>query len=259
MRYAIVSDIHSNLEALESVINEIKTQSIEQIYCCGDLVGYYSNPNECITLLRDVGAKCILGNHDVAALGDKDYQHFWSVARNAIDWTRKNLSKESEIFLRGLPKKMVMNDFLLFHGALHLEENSEDLHLTEESDIIQSVHKLSEHPSNIHVGFFGHTHHRAVYEIIGGELQRHLNKAILIDENSRLLVNPGSVGQSRDGDWRASFVIYDTCKKEIFFHRIPYERNKTLHKAKKQKLLEEPWHIRKTKRAFRKIVKVCNF
>jgi len=225
---AIISDIHGNLEGLEAVLADIKTQGIEEIYCLGDIVGYGPNPRECIDLVMQCNA-CLLGNHDQGALFDPE--GFNSGAERAIFWTRKMLETGDPAgnerrweFLGELPRMIREGDYLYVHGSARNPLNEyvfpEDIHNQRKMERIFSlVDKYC---------FQGHTH-------IPGVFTEDLNFLAPEDidfkytlASKKVLVNVGSVGQPRNGDNRSSYLILDD--NEIRFQRVSYELEKTAEK-----------------------------
>ena len=256
MRYAIISDIHSNIEALTTVLDALSRQSVDEILCCGDIVGYYSNPNECIELLSARGIRTIMGNHDITAAGIRDMES-WYVAERAIEWTRAQLTPANREILEQLPRTLVVdNNFLLFHGALHPEQNPEDLHLVEEKDIENSMKALTKHQAGIRLSFFGHTHRVAVYQYLHNRLTSVENQELVLDRDAWYMINPGSIGQPRDNDARASYLIYDADERKITFHRQAYDVSACRRKARQQGLMPDSFLKRFAKRVYRKLGRI---
>ncbi len=256
MRYAVISDIHSNIEALDAVLQTIAGLGVDKIVCCGDLVGYYASPNECIETLMQRDIPCIAGNHDLAAAGIRELDG-WEVAKKAIAWTRQQLSPQNTEILKNLPSTLIIDErFLLFHGALHPRQNPEDLHLFHEQDVIRTMEALTTHPSGMRLAFFGHTHRALSYCYRDRRLTRSFKSNAVLDNDGYYLVNPGSVGQPRDGNSAASFVVFDSENQSLQFHRIPYDVEANLKKAKRHKLLRDPFIKSIAKRAYRKASKL---
>lgn len=223
MRYALVSDIHANLEALEAVLAAIDRERVDRILCLGDVVGYGASPNECVKWLAVVGAMCVAGNHDRAAIGLRDTSTFGRAARRAMTWTRRLLTAPSHDYLAALPLVRTMpGGVLLFHAALHPSPNDE-LHLSTLPRIEQSLRALRDDFEGARVGLFGHTHRPGAFRARGGAFGPAPGERVLLDEGAHYLVNPGSVGQPRDGDPRASFAILDTGARCVKFCRTNYD------------------------------------
>jgi len=202
LRYAVLSDIHGNLEALKAVLKRLDSEDVTSYISLGDIVGYGADPSECIRLLRSLKLSAsVAGNHDWGVAGTFDLGGFNDHARAAILWTRKILGSLELEYLKSLPLVHVGENFSLVHGSL--EKPKEFNYILTKSDAAASV-KLMTTP----VLFVGHSHMACVYNFEGG------NKCV---------VNAGSVGQPRDGDPRASFVIYDDRTGNIKTIRVDYD------------------------------------
>ena len=162
MRYAVICDVHSNLEALEVVLAEIRRQEVDRIVHLGDIVGYNINPNECIEILRSENVESIMGNHDAAACGLDDPLWFNSAAKQAIIWTRKRLSKQNKEYLRNLPAQLVLEDnILISHGS---PENRDNYIL----DCMDAMRQFAVMENmSVKMGFFGHSHLPALFAYRG--------------------------------------------------------------------------------------------
>jgi predicted phosphodiesterase len=237
MRYAIISDIHSNLEALTAVIAHIERCGADRIICLGDIVGYHANPNECIELIRQREVLSVAGNHDRAAAGLKEPVDFSQAARCAILWTQGALTEGSRRFLEGLPTfGIVHQKFLIVHAALHPYPN-EDLRLRSPVEVVASMESMVEHFPGLKICFVGHMHAAVVYEYRNGSLSSTSPSVARLDPEARYIINPGSVGQPRDGDNRASFAIFDSETATIQFCRVEYDRAASIQKARRVGLI----------------------
>jgi len=256
MKYAVISDLHANLEALTAVLRKIDRLGVNQIVCLGDIVGYHANPNECIALLRRTGAICIAGNHDRAALGLKDTLRFGARARRVIVWTRTVLDDHSREFLSALPISRVVatnggadaafDAFFCVHGALHPQPN-EDIHLSSVPKIELSMDLLAAGSTGTRLCFFGHTHHPVVHVQLGRRrATRGAEPQLLDGRHGHYLVNPGSVGEPRDGDGRAGFLTFDSHSGIVAFHRAAYDVKACLAKVEAAGLLHEPSALSKS-------------
>ncbi len=219
MRFAVIADIHANLEALKAVLERIETLGADEIVCLGDIVGYNANPNECLDIVRNRGVMSVLGNHDACASGLEEPVGFNPEARRAVLWTRSTLSGENRLFLRSLPRELRMGDFLLFHGSIH----DTDRYILYLSDAAENFALLAEMGKSLRIGFFGHTHLKVALLYHRGEVAAEPSPGLQLTEKNLYLINPGSVGQPRDGDWRASFLLYDTDKGRVTFSRVEYD------------------------------------
>jgi diadenosine tetraphosphatase ApaH/serine/threonine PP2A family protein phosphatase len=219
MRYAILSDIHGNLEALQAVLARIAGLGADAFICLGDLVGYNANPNECVDIVHREGITCIMGNHDAVACGLEEPDSFNPAAKIAVLWTRNNLSAEHRTYLRDLPREMPVDDFFICHGSVH----DTNRYIMDRDDVQDTFSLLAMLPKRPTVCFFGHTHVQTAYSIEGPLIARELGESIRIDAGKRYLINPGGVGQPRDGDPRAAFLIYDRREHMVVFHHVEYD------------------------------------
>lgn len=243
MRYAIISDIHANIEALSAVLSKIEQEGADRIICLGDLVGYYADPNECVRMIRERQIPCVTGNHDRVATGQKEPLQFGQAAKQAIFWTRENLSDESRRFLTELPMLLSIDDrFLAVHASLHPEPN-EDIYLNSREQAQSSLQRLTESCCGPRLCFFGHTHRGVVYQMRDGQMSgeqmtaRAGEEEVKLDPAAYYLINPGSVGRPRDRDPRASFLIYDSEASAVRFHRVAYDIESRDRKAARAGLL----------------------
>jgi predicted phosphodiesterase len=216
MRFGVISDIHGNLVALEAVLADMG--DVDQLWCLGDVVGYGPQPNECMELLLDSDHVAVMGNHDAAAVGLIPARSFNGEARRALEWTARRLTKEHKAYLKGLPERLEHNQVLLVHGS-PLDPVWEYITTREQaSDALAA--------SSSPYVFVGHTHLAAVYvEDADGRV---LAAAPTPDTELPLgerkaLVNPGSVGQPRDGDARAAYAVVDSEEPRVEFHRVEYD------------------------------------
>jgi len=216
MRYAILSDVHSNLEAIEGVLEDVSKRKIEDILFLGDSVGYGPNPNECIEILVGRCKILLAGNHDWGVLGLTDVSYFNEYARAAIEWTKKILTEENGKILRSFPvkKEVKEKNILLVHSTP--KDPEEWYYLLTLWDAEISFHYFENK-----FCFLGHSHQPFIIERLpSGELVTHKDTAP-IGKTQRYIMNVGSVGQPRDGDPRACYAIVDDEKMEIV--RVPYD------------------------------------
>ncbi|MGE5308426.1 MAG: metallophosphoesterase family protein [Deltaproteobacteria bacterium] len=223
MRYGIFSDIHSNREALDTVLSAFDSEDIDMFFCVGDIVGYGAQPVDCIARVRNIPAIFIAGNHDQAVAGLFPIELFNPDAREAVDWTRDRLSREDIAFLSGL--RLVYRDepLTLVHGTL--DEPAEFHYLTDIS-AAKATFALLE----TEVCFVGHTHVAEVYEQDGTDISLRLPGTVELGGGRRYIVNVGSVGQPRDGDPRASYCVFDTEKRTIEMRRVEYDARSAARK-----------------------------
>lgn len=217
MRYLIISDIHANLTALDAVLAD--AGSIDAVWCLGDLVGYGPDPNECVARVQVLpNLLCILGNHDAAALNQIDSDSFNPEARNAITWTKKNLTPEAKEFLSALPEKIRLDGATLAHGSPR--------HPVWEYLLDTRTAAINFEYFDTPLCIVGHTHLPVIYEYSESSRQAHLSipdPNRLLTLPGRVIVNPGSVGQPRDRDPRASFAIYDSDANTWTYRRVDYD------------------------------------
>ncbi len=195
MRFAIISDIHSNLEALTRALELIDQESVQEIICLGDVVGYGANPNECVSLVKGRCRVVLRGNHDAAAVDSQNAESFTKNARIAADWTRQQLSQENRQFLEGLPYTFSRDEILFVHSSPYQPESW--YYVLSEEDLEVAFQNFTEQ-----VCFIGHSHFPGVFSEDG--------PAKAVNRGSRFLVNVGSIGQPRDGNSKLSFGIFDT-------------------------------------------------
>ena len=199
--YAVISDIHGNLEALEAVLRDMP-DGIERIYCLGDVIGYGANPNECCDVVRKLEMPLITGNHDLAVTDlSTDLAWFNPVAAAAVEWTREQLSEENAKFLLSRPRMMQTNGALFVHGSIR----DPDEYIINTSAARDNLALLKSEYPNVTVCFFGHTHVKTVAPSPNGPVSE--DHTLDLSEDGPYLVNPGSVGQPRDGDTFASYVL----------------------------------------------------
>ena len=236
MRYFILSDIHSNVEALEACIQRAKEAGYERVLCCGDLVGYGPNPVEAIDIMRTLNAVTIRGNHDRVAAGLDEAAQFNSHARRAVYWTRAVLPQPYREYLENLPV-----------GPLDIDEDAQLVHgaITHEDDYIFTEVDANENfpLAKKHLTFFGHSHFPVVFSadgagnsILATSYEFDEFVAVKCESGKKLFVNPGSVGQPRDGDPRASFAIWDQDRARIEFYRVEYDVTRTQQKMREAQL-----------------------
>jgi predicted phosphodiesterase len=229
MRYALISDIHSNLEALETVLARIDTLKVDEIVCLGDIVGYNANPNECIDIIKSRGIRTVMGNHDSRASGLKEPSDFNPMAERAVLWTRQNLTEENRRFLESLPRTLNIGErFMAVHGWI----NNTDSYILSPYDAADNFKLLKEASGRGFGGccFFGHTHVRITYVEDGGEISSNLDNPVKLKDNKNYLINPGSVGQPRDMDPMASFLLLDEETSEANFYRVEYDMESCIRK-----------------------------
>ena len=220
MRIAIISDIHSNIIALQAVMADIKTRSVGKIVCLGDIVGYGPAPNECVETIKQNADICLMGNHDWAVLGKEDLAYFNSFAREAVIWSQKQLSQESENFLRALPFFKVEGECTYVHSS-PFEPQTWTYIINKNDAQFQFEHLKTQ------LCFVGHTHVAGIFQKTDQKFNFLIDEKISIGEGEKLIINVGSIGQPRDFDDRSSYGILDLENKTFEFHRVMYDIKST--------------------------------
>jgi predicted phosphodiesterase len=222
MRILVLSDLHSNVTALDAVLDAVKGRWDRSV-CLGDVVGYGPDPNEVTARLRELGTQTIRGNHDKAVTGLMPTDDFNPVAKSAVEWTRAQLKPEYFLWLSTLPQGPLASDgIVLVHGALQ----DEDEYVFTPAQALDGLLD-----STAEVTFFGHTHHQGGFSYLDSQLEvlqirprtGEAFAALRIEPPRRYLLNPGSIGQPRDGDPRAAFAIADLEHQVVEFWRVPYD------------------------------------
>lgn len=230
MKYGIISDIHGNLESLLAITPYLL--DVDKIVVLGDIVGYGPMPNECCEHVRKFNPIVIAGNHDLAAISRKDINWFNPFARQAIEWTQKNLTLENKEWLARLPLKLKVNNFIFVHGSLR--NNYTDEYIFKEREALASLSLL-----NNEILFVGHTHVPYFFflknNIIYGKM---LLENDVISVSSKNIINPGSVGQPRDFIPKASFGILDDKRKKFRLFRVSYNIKRTQELMRNRNLPE---------------------
>lgn len=219
MRVAVLSDIHSNLAALDAVLEDLG--AVDAVWVLGDIVGYGPDPDAVVARLREVEAVAVRGNHDAAALGQLDASAFNDDARAAVEWTGRTLSAETRAYLDALPVRREVDDFTLVHGSPRdpLWEYLFSVAVARRSyPAFTTPHCL-----------VGHTHVPLVFRDDDGsvEILAPSHASTLQLDDRRLILNPGGVGQPRDGDPRACAMLMDPDARTVEWRRIPYPVERT--------------------------------
>jgi diadenosine tetraphosphatase ApaH/serine/threonine PP2A family protein phosphatase len=221
MRVAVVSDIHSNLVALEAVLAAIDEEAPDELWCLGDLVGYGPRPNECTRLMQERTRICLCGNHDLAVRGTLDLWEFSGDAGMAARWTRTVLNDEALAFLNSLKPSAKTDDAALFHGSAR--DPVWEYVLSGEAALMTLA--VASEP----IVLVGHSHVALQIQLQGDGLDGGLaadgTKLELAD--ARSVLNPGSVGQPRDGDPRAAYLVLDLEAQTATFRRVAYDIERT--------------------------------
>ncbi len=215
VKYGIFSDIHSNMEALVAVLLDMYAQGVTHPICLGDIVGYNASPRECIRLVQQLNCPVIKGNHDEIVSGPKEAKNFNALAGEGITYSKKRLSAEDKAFLGGLPFILRIGGFTVVHASLDDPENWN--YVTSDLEARSSFTY-----QNTPLCFCGHTHIPKIF--VRDREVREIPKTnkLEITRGSRYLINVGAVGQPRDRDWRASYVVYTPLSQTVEYRRVPY-------------------------------------
>jgi len=238
-RTAIISDIHANSVALEAVFEDAKTQGVNNFACLGDVVGYGPDPSECVRLIQELNCITIKGNHDEYVADGYDLSNFNDEAQEALLWTRSNLSTPQKDWLASLPYTRRLGRNELVHATLDEPEQWKYVLNRLDASILLKKQRST-------ITFFGHTHKPMAFHQVNGETNKLDESDIEINQNHKYLINVGSVGQPRDGEVKASYVIFDRTARTVENRRVNYDiditvqriKNSTLPNSLAQRLLE---------------------
>ncbi len=220
-RFGLIADIHANIDALNVVLGELAREGIERILCLGDLIGYNAAPGEVVDVARNPNWVSINGNHDRYVTGVTPLDP--SIKKDTafiIQWTRGKVTAEQNTWLEALPRQRVIDEtILLVHGS----PRHEDEYILSVNQYKENIQFVSDNFVGIEVTFFGHTHVPVI--VARGTLMSsiHENKTVKLDPDKLYLINPGSVGQPRDGCPLASFGIYDAGERTVTIRRVEYD------------------------------------
>ncbi len=219
MRIAIFGDIHANLEAFEVVLADARDQGCASYVCLGDVVGYNANPRECLRMVQSLNCPVVKGNHDDYASSESSLESFNPLAEVAIQWTRDQLTPSEKSWLGSLPFISKVRGFTIVHASL--DDSSGWGYVLNQLDAAASFSKQT-----TDLCFFGHTHTPRVYikdsSVVGLPFDH-----LILEPRKKYFVNAGSVGQPRDGDWRAAYLVFDEEKRRIQLRRLRYDLAKT--------------------------------
>ncbi|HTI71822.1 MAG TPA: metallophosphoesterase family protein [Candidatus Limnocylindria bacterium] len=215
MRYAIIADIHANLDAFQVVLQDIQAQKCTHVACLGDVVGYGANPKECLDIVRGMNIPVVKGNHDEYIGNDDDPEGFNDAAAEAVGWTRAQLTDEDRKWLRDLKYFRLVANFSIVHATLDAPQRWG--YVFEKLEAAASFTY-----QNTPVCFFGHTHVPVAFVrdtgVRGGKYSK-----FRVEAGKKYFINVGSVGQPRDNDPRASYVVYDIPTQTIELRRLDYD------------------------------------
>lgn len=244
MRLGIISDIHGNLHALNNVLEHMNSVGVDKKVCLGDLVGYGPYPNECIDLVASNFNFIVMGDHDNAVFDDKEAAAMNPLARQGVDFTKEKITRSNLDILKGLEYGYLTDGILLVHGSPSAPFGS----VRTDDD---AVHSFSSPIADFDISFVGHTHIPAIWEkktiskvaFIRPQFQKSEDVISKFEYTPKeaSIVNVGSVGQSRDGDKRATYVIFDTESRLVSIYKIPYSVDRTIAKMQSLSFPTETW------------------
>lgn len=215
MKFAIIADIHGNLEALQAVLEDAQKQKCTHYACIGDVVGYGANPRECLQIIRSMGMPCVKGNHDEYCSIDENAEGFNPLAAEAVMWTRQQLSEEDRQWLRDLRYVRMVTNFTIVHATLDAPQRW--------GYVFDKLAAAASFPyQNTPVCFFGHTHVPVAFVrdsmVRGGTYSK-----FRIEPGKKYFINVGAVGQPRDGNPKAAYVVYDVDEGTVELRRLDYD------------------------------------
>jgi predicted phosphodiesterase len=226
MRYAVLGDIHSNLEALSEAVKQAQRHKVDRFVSVGDIVGYGPDPEACMDTLEKISCEAVAGNHDQGVSGKTDFSHYTEGARAGILWTQEKIGKPYLEKLKALPLARDVEDFSVVHASLD--------HPAEWDYILDSQHALTSlRLQKKGLCFYGHTHLPVIFRA-DGTTQMFREGIVSLEKGQQYLINVGSVGQPRDGNPHPCLVIYDSTAHTVQMHRFEYNVVKT-----QRKILEE--------------------
>jgi len=230
IRYAIVSDVHGNLEALTAVLADVRAQDVNGLLCLGDLVGYGADPAACVERVGELALAIVAGNHEHGTLGLMDLDWFNALARSAAVWTRGRLDADHQRYLERLPLWTVVEDATLVHASPRQPHEWDYLVTAEDGfDVFSEF--------DTRLCFVGHSHCPALWSLgsSGPQHVGYLSPArarVKLEDGRRYIINVGSVGQPRDRDPRAAYAIWDRDDRTVTIRRVEYD-----HRAAAQKII----------------------
>ena len=218
MRYAILSDVHSNIEALGATLKALEGERVDSYVCLGDVVGYGASPNECCDIVRELCDVTLLGNHYAAVAGRMDYSFYYEAARHALDWSASRVTQENLAWLRSLPFCAQHGDLGLSHGSPIDPEAYEYIFALEQAqELVPFTQDLPE------ITFIGHSHLCKAFAIGPSEVADVAAPQFNLRRGYKYIVSVGSVGQPRDYDPRSCCVVYDSEARSVRYVRVEYD------------------------------------
>jgi len=219
MRLGVISDIHANQHALDAVLAFLSTQEVDGYLCAGDLVGYGPAPNECVRRVCGLPGHCVAGNHDLIALGDLDDERCDRRARDSLRWTRAVLEDDARALLSKLPRGACVHGVALHHGS----PGDPQAYVRTEAQALACLEELARVAPGAGIVVLGHTHQPIAVGKQRGALLRGGTGSVRLLPGEPILLNPGSVGQSRSRDARARVMVLDLAARSATFHAVAYD------------------------------------
>jgi len=216
VRYGLIADVHSNIEALNAVLAALESERCDQIVCLGDIIGYGANPKECLEKIRSRGMLTVAGNHDLAAVGRFDLASFNSAERDAILFSIAHLDPSDFEFLGSLPLVRELEDFVMVHASPKRPESFDDVFTVTQAEEVFA-------DTNQAVTFIGHSHVPLVFFQDPGITDYSFAGEVYLKRQRKIIFNCGSVGQPCDGDPNACYVVFDTNMAKMRLTRVPYD------------------------------------
>ena len=234
VKLGIISDIHSNYDALDVVLTALEYEMVDSIICLGDIVGYGPEPEKCVKTAVNACAVILMGNHDAGACGQASPERFNNLALEALEWTKTHMSSQSKKHLASLPMYWEKDGVCAAHGSPAKEKPWEYLVTPRQAEAAFAAFDTQ-------VCFVGHTHRPCIFNMEGQTVTRQLQfKSVELEANKRYIINPGSIGQPRDSNPRAAYGILDTDQHVFTLKRLTYPIASVQQKIKNTRL---PWQL----------------
>lgn len=240
MRLGLLADVHGNLPALEAALRLLDDEGVDAIACAGDLVGYGAFPNECVVRLTVAAETMVAGNHDLMAIGRLPSDELIALVRDSTEWTARELAEPTAAMLAGLPAIADAADgVVVAHGSLH----SPETYVRDPRDAADQLALLHARDRGARVLVLGHTHEALAVSDRRGELLRGTAGMVALEPGERVVLNPGSVGQSRDDHVLARVAVLDLAADTVRFHELPYDVARYRAALRERGLPDTAYHL----------------
>jgi diadenosine tetraphosphatase ApaH/serine/threonine PP2A family protein phosphatase len=242
MRYGVLSDVHGNAFALRAAVERLKAAGVDEWLCAGDIVGYGPQPNECVELLAGLGARCVAGNHELLVHGRLSLERSGRLARETTPWTRSVLRDDCRRYLAALPMTLQVPGVFLAHGSV----TDPEMYVTQPAQVTRQLEELARVDARARVLVLGHTHRQWMVDQAGSTVLAAPGRATAFPPTGRVLVNPGSVGQSRQQEPvpRTRFLLLDLDRRHVCFFEQPYDVAGALDALRRYGLPRSCIHVR---------------